>query len=347
METHAPPWTLAEVAEWVGGELSGPPDLEIASVASADDPMPGAIAFAANADYAARAEAGGIAALLIGVSQPWPSVAAIQVQDPRRAFGFLLSLCERRRELPPGTHPTAVVDPAADVDPTAAIGPYAVIDAGARVEAGAKLFAHTYVGPRCVVGARSVLLPHAVLVQDVELGADCIIHSGAVLGAEGFGFVWDGQRRQKIPQIGRVQTGDSVEVGALTAVDRATIGATRLGHGVKLDNLIQVGHNCEVGDHTVIAGHVGIAGSTHIGRRNVIGGAVIVRDHIETADDVVVYGGSGIDRSVSEPGEYFGSPLLPANDAKRVYLLISKLPEILSRVRSLEKKLASLEKEDL
>ncbi|MFQ3678857.1 MAG: UDP-3-O-(3-hydroxymyristoyl)glucosamine N-acyltransferase, partial [Fimbriimonadaceae bacterium] len=292
------------------------------------------------------AESGGIGALLIGPDQPWPSVPAIRVADPRRAIGFLLSLCERRRELPPGVHPTAVIDASAAVDPSAAVGPYVVVDAEARVEAGAKLFAHAYVGPRCVVGRQSVLLPHAVLVQDVVLGAECVVHSGAVLGAEGFGFVWDGQRRQKIPQIGKVETGDSVEIGALTAVDRATIGATRLGDGVKLDNLIQVGHNCEVGDHTVIAGHVGIAGSAHIGRRNVIGGAVIVRDHIETADDVVVYGGSGIDRSVSEPGEYFGSPLLPASDAKRVYLLISKLPEILSRVRSLEKKLAAFEKEN-
>lgn len=337
MATTTPPWTLGQLAELLQGQLNGSADLEISGLVSAGDSDPTAITFAESEEYLAKAQSAKIAALLVspGLS---PTIPHIVVENPRLAFFLLLRLCDRPLSISAGVHPTAVIADSATIDESASIGAYAIVGENSRVGPKAVLHPHAVVGDRCVVGEGSAVFPRAVLVQDVTLGRNCIIHAGAVIGADGFGFVWDGQRRIKVPQVGGVTLGDDVEIGANTCIDRATAGQTRIGRGTKIDNLCQIGHNCEIGEDTVLAGACGISGSVKIGSRCVLGGGVGTNDHISIADDVTLGGRSGVDRDITEPGAYFGTPARPIGEAMRAFMLIPKLPEIWSRLRKLEKK---------
>lgn len=337
MAQTTPPWTLGQLATLFNGELHGSADLILSGVTSAEYPDQNGIGFAESQEYLDKAEACGLGAVLVreGMTSTLPYIV---VQEPRQAFFALLSFSDRPLSKPEGIHATAVVAASAQVDPEAKVGAYAVIGEETVIEAGAVIHSHAFVGDRCRVGTGSSILPRAVLVQDVTVGRNCVIYSGAVLGGDGFGFVWDGKRRIKIPQVGGVTLGDDVEIGANTCVDRATAGQTRIANGVKIDNLCQIAHNCSIGEHTVIAGACGITGSVKIGARCMLGGGVGTNDHISICDDVTLGGRSGVDRDITEPGQYFGTPARPVGEALRAFMLIPKLPEIWSRLRKLEKK---------
>lgn len=337
MAQSKPPWTLGQLAELLQAELHGPANLVIKGVTSAGSPDPEGIAFAETDEYRSKAEQVPLGALIVGPGMS-SSVPYLVVASPRTAFFALLSWCDRPLTSHPGIHPTAQVAATASVDALASVGAYAIIGEETVIEAGAVIHAHAFVGDRCRIGSRTVVYPRAVLVQDVAVGARCLIHPGAVIGADGFGFVWDGKRRIKIPQVGGVTLGDDVEIGANVCIDRATAGQTMVGNGTKIDNLCQIGHNCEIGEHTVLAGACGISGSVKIGSRCVLGGGVGTNDHISICDDVTLGGRSGVDRDITEPGGYFGTPARPIGEAMRAFVLIPKLPEIWSRLRRLEKK---------
>ena len=185
-------------------------------------------------------------------------------------------------------------------------------------------------------------MPSAILVQDVTIGPGTIVHSGAVLGADGFGFVWDGKKQIKIPQVGSVLLGADVEIGANSTIDRATSGETVIADDVKIDDLVHVGHNSRIGAHTVLAGQVGVSGSVTIGERVVAGGQVAIADHVTICDDVVLAGRTGLMSDLSEPGEYFGVPPTPIKQALRLLALQRKLPEMLDRIKKLEAELEKL-----
>lgn len=338
MEKEAQPWTLASLAAALDGELLGPSDLLIRRPVSAGDDDADGITFAESEAYLTKVENSTVGAVLIGPGMS-SSKPAIRVEVPRLAFFKLLHMSIRAWKGEEGIHPTAIVHPSAHLDPGASIGAYAVVGRDARVGAGAVVHPHAVIGDRCVVGDNSIMYPHAVLYPGVELGARCVVHSGAVIGADGFGFIWDGSQRLKVPQVGGVRIGDDVEVGANTCVDRATAGDTVIGRGSKLDNLIQVGHNVKIGEHVVVAGQCGISGSVTIGDRAVLGGGVGTTDHISIAADVTLGGRSGVDRDITEPGEYFGTPARPAREALRTFMTYTKLPEIWSRLRKLEKRM--------
>lgn len=344
MAEHPPPWTLKEIADWVGGELVGPPDFVIERLVEAGSDDPQGLTFSESPEYAARVEASSVGAALVepkqGMSKPH-----IQVANPRSAYFHLLRRCIRPLLLEAGTHPTAIVAPGAKVDPAASVGPYCVVQPGASIAAGARIHALCYVGENCSIGEDCELFPGVVLYRDVSLGKRTILHSGSVVGADGFGFFWDGQRRIKVPQVGSVSLGEDVEIGANTTIDRATLGVTSIGDGTKLDNLVQVAHNVRIGEHGVIAGLTGIAGSTTLGNRIMVGGDVAFRDHVTVGDDVVIGGRSGVGGDIPEPGEYFGQPAMPKRDAIKCMLIYPKLPELLSRIKALEKKVADLEGE--
>jgi UDP-3-O-[3-hydroxymyristoyl] glucosamine N-acyltransferase len=246
-----------------------------------------------------------------------------------------------------GVHPTAVVDPSAKIDPAAFVGAFAVIERGACIEAGARVFPFCYVGENCVVGSEATLNPGVVLYQDVCIGARSIIHGGVVIGGDGFGFVWDGKRRIKVPHVGGVKIGDDVEIGAGTTIDRGTAGDTTIGRGTKLDNLVQIAHNVRIGEDSVIAAQNGISGSCTIGNRVVMGGQGALSDHATLVDDVTFGGRTGSSQDILEPGTYFGTPARPIQEAMRSYLLVPKLPELMSRLRTLEKRIAELESKEL
>ncbi|HEY0867875.1 MAG TPA: UDP-3-O-(3-hydroxymyristoyl)glucosamine N-acyltransferase [Fimbriimonas sp.] len=343
MEKRPSFWTLAELSELLGGELRGPGDLRICRAAPAHSQDAEGLTFASSEAFLKTAEASGVGAVLVPFSAPPVSKPAIAVENPRETFGRFLAMCHRPLPFEAGIHPKADVSPDADVDPTASVGAFAVIERGAKLGRACRVYPFAYVGEGCVLGAGAVVFPHAVLYQNVRLGDRAIVHAGAILGADGFGYVWDGQRQVKIPQVGGVEIGEDVEIGALTAVDRSTAGDTVVERGVKLDNLVQVGHNSIVGEHTVVAALVGISGSTQIGKRVTLAGQSATSDHVKIGDDVVMGGRTGVTKDVTEPGTYWGLPARPIGETMRIMALQAKLPSLYERLKALEKRVAELE----
>ena len=286
--------------------------------------------------------ASGVGAVILPPDVP-STKPAIRHPHPRQAFGRFLAMNDRPLPLESGVSEQASVSPLAQIDPTARIGAFAVVEAGATVGPKARIYPFAYVGEGCAVEEGASVLPHAVLVKNVTLGARSIVHPGAVLGAEGFGFVWDGERQAKIPQVGGVEIGPDVEIGANSAIDRATAGRTRVAKDVKIDNLVQVGHNSRIGAHTVIASQTGISGSTTVGERCVFAGQVGTSDHITIGDDIQIGGQSGVSKDIFEPGAYWGFPAKPALVEMRMQSLVRKFPELMKRLKGMEKRIEDLE----
>jgi UDP-3-O-[3-hydroxymyristoyl] glucosamine N-acyltransferase len=338
------PWsTLGELAALLGGTLEGPADFPLDGVTTADTGNARGIGFAESEVYVTQAKASGVGSLLLPPGLDAQGIPAIRVAVPRQAFFLLLHRAYRPWPIAGGIHPTAVVDPLAVIDPSANIGAYVVVERYAQVAAGAKVFPFAYIGEACSVGEGSQIGPHAVLMQSVLVGARTTIQPGAILGADGFGYVFDGQRHVKIPQVGKVVIGDHVEIGALTAIDRAVAGETTIDDGTKLDNLIQVGHNTHIGKHTVIAALTGISGTTTIGSNVVMGGQCATVDHVSITDGVSMAGRTAAIHSITEPGEYFGAPAKPVKEGMRNMLLSSKLGDLFARLRKVEKRVQELD----
>lgn len=343
MDQGSQGWTLGRIAAELGGELVGPADQAVSRPVPADDDDPEGITFAGSAKYLAAALESSVGAVLVSPDAgPCPKPHII-VSDPRAAFGRLLGLWKTELPIEPGIHPLASVSPGATIDPSASVGPFAVVERGAQIGAWSRIYPFAYIGEDCVLGAGCSIFPHAVLYQNVTLGDRVAIHAGAILGADGFGFEFDGENQVKVPQIGTVEVGDDVEIGANTCIDRATAGSTTLGDGVKLDNLVQIAHNTKVGEQTVIAAQAGISGSTRIGKRVTMGGAVATSHHVKIADGTVLGGRTGVTSDIDEPGAYWGTPARPLKEAMRASLLVHRLPELLARIKELEKKVAERE----
>jgi UDP-3-O-[3-hydroxymyristoyl] glucosamine N-acyltransferase len=327
----------------LGGELRGPKDFPVARLAPSDADDPTAICFAGNEEHLRKALDAGVGAILLPTEAPPVPKPAIAVAAPRDAFAKLLALVDRPLRFDSGVHPLASVHPAAVLDEGVSVGPFAVVEEGARLRKDVRVYAHAYVGERCDIGEGSQILPHAVLVRDVQVGARCTIYPGAVLGADGFGFEWTGEHRMKIPQVGRVRIGDDVEIGANSAVDRATMGETVVDDGTKLDNLVQIGHNSRIGKHGVIASFAGISGSTVIGDRLVMAGQAATSDHVEITDDVTLGGRTGVTSNIEVPGTYWGTPAQPFGQAVRNITLAARLTEFYDRLKKLERRMEKVE----
>ncbi|MBS1703354.1 MAG: UDP-3-O-(3-hydroxymyristoyl)glucosamine N-acyltransferase [Armatimonadetes bacterium] len=343
MENQPQVWTLGELAKTLQAEIVGPADLVISAPATSSSANPNGLAFAESQEYLDEAAASGVGAVIVPMSVESFSKPILRHPAPRAAFGHLLHLFDRPYPFVSGVHPTAVVSPAATVDPTASIGAYAVIEAGATISASVLVMPFAYVGENCTVGEGSRLLPHAVLLRDVTLGENCEIGPGAVLGHSGFGYYWDGTKHVAIPQVGGVTLGDAVDVGALTAIDRATADDTFIDSGNKFDNLVQIAHNVKMGPHGVVASQVGIAGSTRIGARLTAGGQSGFADHVTVTDNVALSGRAGVMNDIQEPGMYGGAPSMPIRQFHRVFSLMSDLPNLVKRLKALEKKIQELE----
>lgn len=330
--------TRAELAQFLGGKLDGA-DGPITGAAPAGEGGPGDVTFAGSEEYLRKALDSEVGVILVPEECPALDRPVIRMANPRLGFGFVLAKLSRPLPLATGIHPTAVVSEGASVAEDASVGPYCVVESGAVIDSGARVYAHAYVGENCHIGEQTVLYPGVVLYQDVSVGRGCILHTGVVLGADGFGFAWDGEKRIKVPQIGGVEIGDDVELGANTTVDRATTGATRIGRNTKIDNLTMVAHNVSLGESVALAAQVGIAGSSRIGNRVVMGGQVGMADHTNITDDVMIAGKSGVAQDIVTAGEYFGSPVMPKKKAFRQLAILKRLPDLLKRVSELERKL--------
>jgi UDP-3-O-[3-hydroxymyristoyl] glucosamine N-acyltransferase len=329
---------LADLAMRVGATLDGDGEVRVSHVATFESAGRGAIVFLANPRYRAQLAATGASAVILAPGQaratPLPKLVHVK---PYVCYAKVAAVLHPRAPTATGRHPTAVVDASAQVDPTAAVGPHAVIGAGVRIGARA------VIGAGCVVGGEVVLADDVLLHPQVTIYAACvvgertIVHSGAVIGADGFGMAEDGQHWLKIPQIGRVVIGADCEIGANTTIDRGAIADTVIEDDVKLDNQIQIGHNCVIGRHTAIAGCVGIAGSTRIGRNCKIGGAAMISGHLEIPDGTVISASTGVFHSPKEPGVYTAVfPALPHREWQHVASEVRRLRQLATRVAALE-----------
>jgi len=336
--------TLGEIAGRLGGELTGDPATRIDAVGPLESATSSTISFLANPLYEKQLAGSRAGCVIVAPAFREAALArgaAIVTPDPYLYFARLTQWwAERTRPRPaPGVHPSAVVDPAAEVATDASIGAFAVVEAGASLGSGVTIGAHAFVGRDCRLGAGTRLAPRATLMFETTLGERCFVQSGAVIGADGFGFAPAGGRWEKIEQLGRVRIGDDVEIGANSCIDRGAAGDTVIDDGVKIDNLVQIGHNVRIGAHTAIAGCVGIAGSATIGAHCMIGGGVGINGHVSIADRVVITGATQVTRSIAKAGVYSG--LFPFDDNaswEKNAATLRNLHALRERVRALEKK---------
>ncbi len=338
-------WTLGELAQILGGECMGEASLVIRRPAQSDSSDPEALTFAESAKFLKLALESAVGAVLITEEMSPIEKPSIVVKNPRHAFGIFLHLCHQPLPFEVGIHPTAVVHPEAAIDPQAAVGPYVVIERRATVGAHCRIHAHTYVGENCQLGEGVTLHPHVVLVQDVFVDSGSTIHAGTVVGADGFGYYFDGAVQQKIPQVGGVRLGKNVELGALVAIDRATAGHTTIAEGTKIDNLVQVAHNARIGSQTVIASQTGIAGSAKIGNRVSIGGQAALSPGSIVGDDITLGARTGVTKPVTKPGAYWETPAMPYAEALKSVVIKRNLPELMERLKALEMEVAKLKGE--
>jgi UDP-3-O-[3-hydroxymyristoyl] glucosamine N-acyltransferase len=322
--------TLQQIVERLGGEVAGDGSRAVTGVATLDDAGPGEIAFLANPRYRSKLAGTRAGAVIVGPrDRDATAIARIVADNPYAYYARTVALFHPPAVAVPGVHPSAVIDPAARVAASAEIGPGAVVAAGARVGERARIGAGSVVGEGATVGDDTLLHPRVTIYHGCVVGARCILHSGAVVGADGFGMAPDAGRWVKIPQVGRAILGDDVEVGANTTIDRGALSDTVVEDGVKIDNQVQVAHNCRIGAHTVIAGCAGIAGSVVIGRHCVIGGGAGLVGHITVADGVTISGMTFITKSITRPGVYSsGMPMMAHADWLRNAAHLRRLDEI-------------------
>jgi UDP-3-O-[3-hydroxymyristoyl] glucosamine N-acyltransferase len=337
---------LAELAELVGGEVRGDGERRVDAVRPLTAAGPADLSFLLRRSFRQQAVASHAGALLLGPDDSAdPALAGrdlLVAADPARALVAILGALHPPPVHPPGVHPTAIVGAGCEIDPSAAVGPYAVIGEGTRIGAGAVVSAHAAVGRRCAIGAGALLHPQVVLYDDTEVGPRSVLHSGAVVGADGFGYVSRGGVHHKVPQVGRVVVESDVEIGANSAVDRATVGETRIGAGTKVDNLVQVGHNVEIGRGSLLCGQAGIAGSSRLGAGVVLGGQAGIADHLELGDGVQVAAASAVFQPVAA-GAVAGIPAVEIGRWRRRQALLGRLQEMARTLRALRKRLGEEE----
>ena len=335
---------LREIAEHLGGELIGDAEVRIDRIGSLATASPSSITFVANPRYASQLAQTQAGCVIVGPTLRDAAAArgaAIVTPDPYLYYARLTQwwAARQRPAAAPGVHGSAVIAAGATIASSASVGALVVIESGATVGEGAVIGPHCVIGAGARIGARTLLAARVTLGSGCSVGDRCIVHSGVVIGADGFGFAPTGGRWEKIEQLGAVRIGNDVEIGANTCIDRGALDDTVLEDGVKLDNLIQIGHNVHVGAHTAMAGCVGVAGSAHIGARCTVGGGAVILGHLSLADEVHISAASVVTRSIHQPGQYSG--VFPIDDNaswEKNAATLRQLHALRDRLRALEKK---------
>lgn len=317
---------LDELAQKIGAELSGDGAIEVHRVAAIETAGPGDVTFLSNQRYARLLATTNASAAIVGPTERSERIALLRTADPYYAFQqAVVALHGFRR------HPHEGIHPAATIDPTATIGRGTVVYPG------------VYVGPRAKVGEDCILYPNCVIYDECILGDRVIIHSGAAIGPDGYGFAYHAGAHHKIPQVGNVILEDDVEIGANSVVARGAIGPTVIGRGTKLDAAVMIGHGVRIGQHCLVVAQVGISGSTTLGNYVTLAGQVGIAGHLKIGNGVTVAAKSGIMDDVPDKATLMGTPGMPANQARRVMLAQMQLPEVLMRLREIEKRLEKLD----
>ena len=334
---------LKEIAEVVGGTVVGDVDVVVRGVRGIDEAGEGDLTFIAHPKYKERLEKTRASAILVAPGVESPGKNLIVTDDPYSAMAMSLTLLYPSERVPAGISNDAFIESDAEIDEGATLYPGVYIGRRTRVEGGAILYPGVFVGDDATVGEGSILYPNVVVYKGCTIGKRVILHAGVVIGADGFGFANPGTDNRKVPQVGVVKIDDDVEVGANTTIDRGTLGKTWIQKGVKIDNLVQIGHNVVIGKNSIIVAQVGIAGSTKLGDSVILGGQVGVAGHIAIGDNVMVGGQSGVHESIASNQIVSGTPHMPHFGWLRAQACRSHLPEMRRTINSLLKRVEKLE----
>ena len=333
------PYTALQIAELIGGVVIGDSNVALSGFAPAGTAKKGDLTFAENDIYFERAEQSAASAILVDGDFRSATKALIQVPNARIGFAKAMALFFPEQKYAPGIHPSAVVESSAQVDASAFVGPLCYVGKNVRLSAGVVLQGNNYVGDDSQLGEECFLFPNVTLYQRSQLGRRVRIHSGTVVGSDGFGYVFDSGIHRKVPQAGNVVLHDDVEIGANVTIDRGALGPTVIGKGSKVDNLVQIAHNVSIGEHTLVVAQAGIAGSTRLGNYVTIAGQAGIAGHLKIGSRVTVTAQSGVMHDIPDGQKWFGSPAMPDRKMKRQVLAMQQLPELLRRVAELEKRL--------
>lgn len=340
-------FTAGQIAAFLGGTVEGDGDIKVNTFAKIEEAGPGCLTFLANPRYTHYIYTTGASAVLVSNSfeaEGDISAALIRVENPYEALSRLMRMVDHvLNPQPAGVEQPSFVADGVTVPEEAYIGAFAYIGEGVTLGKGVKIYPNVFVGRGCEIGEGTILYPGVKVYPRCKVGKRCIVHAGVVIGADGFGFAPDAEGKyEKIPQMGIVSIGDDVEIGANTTVDRATMGRTVVGDGTKLDNLIQVAHNCVIGNDTVMAAQVGVAGSTHIGSHCMVGGQVGFAGHITIGDNVQIGAQSGIPNNVAAGSRLMGYPAVDSREFLRQAALIKRLPSMADELRRIVKTVDAL-----
>ncbi|MHB1311191.1 MAG: UDP-3-O-(3-hydroxymyristoyl)glucosamine N-acyltransferase [Gemmatimonadaceae bacterium] len=335
-------YTAAELAERLEGEIVGDGTVALTGFSCADLAVPGDLTFAEKDAHFAAAESSAASAILVSGPFSSASKVIIRVKNARIAAARALPLFFPPEEHAPGIHPNADVDPTAQVDTSAHIGPGCVVGPGVTIGARCVLLGGNHIGRDCRIGDDVRLYPNVVIYARTQIGHRVAIHAGTVIGSDGYGYVFDQGRHRKVLQVGNVIIHDDVEIGANSAVDRAALGSTVIGAGTKIDNLVHVAHNVVFGEHCLIMGQCGFAGSTQFGNYCVIASQSGVAGHLTIGNQVTVGGKSGVTRDQTDGQTVLGFPAVPEKQAKRQWIGVQQLPELIVRMRELERQMAAV-----
>ncbi len=333
---------LSFLSERMNGILEGDGNVEISGVAGIQSATSGDISFLSNPKYMSNAVCTAASAVI--VSEDWEGecpAALIRVKNPDAAFAEITSLFYTPPPSPSvGTHPSAIIAEDVELGEDVSIGPLCVIESGVKIGAKTILMAGCYIGYGSLIGANCCFYPKVSLREFVQIGQRVILHNGAVIGSDGFGYSVNGKGvRTKIQQTGIVEIGDDVEIGANVTVDRARFGKTKIGNGVKIDNLVQIGHNVVIGEHAVLVSQVGIAGSSSVGKRSILAGQVGVSGHLKIGDNAIIGPQAGVTKDIPDRAHVLGMPAIPIEKMKRNHAAITRLPKLKERFCVLEKKM--------
>ncbi|MCK5135971.1 MAG: UDP-3-O-(3-hydroxymyristoyl)glucosamine N-acyltransferase [Bacteroidales bacterium] len=340
-------YTAAIIADFLKGTVEGNPEAGVSDVSRIEEGRPGTLSFLANPKYEKYIYETQSTIVIVNEDfKPSESISAtlVRVKNAYESFAALLHLYEQNKPKKSGISKMASVDESASLGKNLYIGDFTVVSERTRIGDGVQLYPQVYIGDNVSIGEGTIIHPGVKIYEGSEIGAHCVIHAGAIIGGDGFGFAPNQENNyQKVPQVGKVIIEDHVEVGANTTIDRATLGATILRKGVKLDNLIMIGHNVEVGENTVIAAQTGVSGSTKIGKRCMFGGQVGLIGHITIADGVKIAAQSGIPKSIKEEGAVVqGAPAFEYGPYQRSYVLFKNLPKLRNQILELERKVSDL-----
>lgn len=341
-------FSAKQIAEYIHGVIIGDENATVHTFAKIEEGIPGALSFLSNPKYTHYIYETQSSIILVNKDfEPEQKINAtlIKVDNAYESLAKLMTLYEMSQPKKKGIDPLASIATGAKTGKDVYIGPFACIEEGAEIGDNTYIHPHATIGCNAKIGANTILYPHVTIYHDCRIGNNCILHAGAVIGADGFGFAPSPEGYEKIPQIGIVILEDNVEIGANTCIDRATMGATVIHKGVKLDNLIQLAHNVEVGSHTVMASQVGVAGSAKIGEWCMFGGQVGVAGHIKVGDHVSVGAQSGIPGNTKSGSTLMGYPAIDPKQFARSSAIYKKLPEMYTELGRLQKEIEELKKQ--